>query len=733
MSIINLDSIPPESIAQCNLLHSLTVPKDLIEKGCRIVVPLGDHKQVKTNSANKRRACTPQMELCALMQFASGPVYFNFSDREQEDSIFDLYPNLNRGAIVRNLSADPLFFLPSPESGNVQCAIQPDGSGSLPMGTWMVISGLDKTLAIIIRVIDIFSTPEQDQRLVNRNEILDFNHRAAYQPFTYTYDRHIAGHNWQNPTKSSRSNIVYQGTHSEKGLVVVKTMLKPDMAPPEHVTQARLYRREITMHSKLSHQSILTMFGSDSRCLTIFLEHVPGQDLVHSFSKLCSSDIINIWMSMSDALAYLHGLNMVHCDVKPDNILWDGGRALLCDFGMTTVMPVYRGGGTPWYLAPEFWGGSEFRDGLSDVWALGITMLWLRGHIDLPHRMVGGWNIHVAKDVINSVDNQRSREWRLVVETKQKEITSVDPLIAQMIDPVRTKRPSASEIVQLLKCSAPKDDARSIMDSRMENVFDTTAAPHQRPTIQASPTEEDSFSVEAALEKGQGAPVANTIVQNAPPSFSDSFRAALEFSCQAAYEIGMGGVRRRSENAINVALENDQGTEVIPNTSFKISDYFTPPRKGGSSLCSSDTIIPETSFGIRKGGSVEKTTIPVAESVRIGESVHGGLGEDGSISGTVIPNTPMRNEDSFIGTGQTIIPDTPVVVADTFMEDVENTQGASSVGTVVPESSLAVNDSFKAARAHVPPPPRRRTAARRSRRIADLNVRRSKRLAAKRA
>ncbi|KAK3326593.1 kinase-like domain-containing protein, partial [Apodospora peruviana] len=114
-------------------------------------------------------------------------------------------------------------------------------------------------------------------------------------------------------------------------------------------------------------------------------------DLFHLPYQLrpSSGQLLNLlWKCMNQmlsALNYLEGLAIVHCDLKPDNILYktepDGKTDfILADFGQsTTVKESKRKGwkaGTPGYQAPEmFWGRFEDHSTKMDVFSLFVSIV----------------------------------------------------------------------------------------------------------------------------------------------------------------------------------------------------------------------------------------------------------------------------------------------------------------------------------------------------------------------
>ena len=118
-----------------------------------------------------------------------------------------------------------------------------------------------------------------------------------------------------------------------------------------------------------------------------------GRDLLDysNESSLTVADIRIVARDILDALDYCNARGYVHCDVKPENILWVLGgqrRVKLIDFGLACMISDQRTDtvGTIGYLSPEVILGLP-RDGKSDVWSLAVTLLSLitmRDVFDVP-------------------------------------------------------------------------------------------------------------------------------------------------------------------------------------------------------------------------------------------------------------------------------------------------------------------------------------------------------------
>jgi serine/threonine-protein kinase len=112
----------------------------------------------------------------------------------------------------------------------------------------------------------------------------------------------------------------------------------------------------------------------------LVMEYVAGPSLaavLRAEGTLSPRRVLGLITQAAEALACAHAAGIVHCDVKPGNVLVDGGRVKIADFGIAQVagaVPVTQAGpvmGTPAYLSPERAAGLPATPA-SDLYGLGM-------------------------------------------------------------------------------------------------------------------------------------------------------------------------------------------------------------------------------------------------------------------------------------------------------------------------------------------------------------------------
>ena len=143
---------------------------------------------------------------------------------------------------------------------------------------------------------------------------------------------------------------------------------------------------EIRVVANLQHPHILPLFdsGSANGFLYYVMPFVEGESLRQRLlrePRLPLVEALRIAREAADALAYAHEQGVVHCDVKPENILLQKDHVLVADYGIARAAnygePLASSGtvfGTPQYMSPEQALGNADIDGRSDVYSLGCVL-----------------------------------------------------------------------------------------------------------------------------------------------------------------------------------------------------------------------------------------------------------------------------------------------------------------------------------------------------------------------
>jgi len=170
---------------------------------------------------------------------------------------------------------------------------------------------------------------------------------------------------------------VYEAYDTIEGIVVALKIPHPDQLAEDSL---KLIHREVRITARLDHENILPLRNAmmiddyfviatplGQRTLTERLHYRLGPRTAFSYTE-----------QLIDALAYAHEQRVIHCDIKPDNvILFPNGLVRLADFGIAKVALRTRtivgsGQGTVGYIAPEqAMGKPSFR---SDVFSMGLLI-----------------------------------------------------------------------------------------------------------------------------------------------------------------------------------------------------------------------------------------------------------------------------------------------------------------------------------------------------------------------
>ncbi|MCB2160549.1 serine/threonine protein kinase [bacterium] len=144
------------------------------------------------------------------------------------------------------------------------------------------------------------------------------------------------------------------------------------------------FEREAKAQARFSHGHIVQVhdYGEYEGAPYLVMTYLPGGTLKQRVNGAVTyREAAAILSPIADALAYAHKREVLHRDVKPSNILFDGeGQPMLTDFGIAkllgeveeaTLTGTGLGVGTPQYMAPEQWKGKPVEQ--TDIYALGVV------------------------------------------------------------------------------------------------------------------------------------------------------------------------------------------------------------------------------------------------------------------------------------------------------------------------------------------------------------------------
>jgi serine/threonine protein kinase len=162
--------------------------------------------------------------------------------------------------------------------------------------------------------------------------------------------------------------------------------------PPELSFRADIrqrFLREAETAAQLNHPNIVPIYTVEERDNLVYfvMSYIKGDNLgqrLQQHGPMPPVEVRRILREVAEALAYAHGRNVIHRDIKPDNIIIDDetGRAMVTDFGIARALTDMGDSrltatgmaiGTPAYMSPEQSAGDRAIDGRSDLYSLGVV------------------------------------------------------------------------------------------------------------------------------------------------------------------------------------------------------------------------------------------------------------------------------------------------------------------------------------------------------------------------
>ncbi|KAL5726475.1 non-specific serine/threonine protein kinase [Ranunculus cassubicifolius] len=260
---------------------------------------------------------------------------------------------------------------------------------------------------------------------------------------------------------------VYHGELRDGRVVAVKRLFENSYKRVEQ------FMNEIEILSLLRHQNLVFLYGCTSRhCRELLLvyEYVPNGTIAdHIHGERAKENLLtwpirmSIAIETADALAYLHTSEIIHRDVKSNNILLDNNfHVKVADFGLSRLFPTdvthvsTAPQGTPGYVDPEYYLCYQLNT-KSDVYSFGVVLVELissKKAVDIHrHRH----DINLANMAVNRIQQGALHELldpNLGYETDY-EVRTMMTLVAELafrcLQQEKDMRPCMTEVLEVLR------------------------------------------------------------------------------------------------------------------------------------------------------------------------------------------------------------------------------------------------------------------------------------------
>ncbi|CAL5048384.1 unnamed protein product [Urochloa decumbens] len=305
---------------------------------------------------------------------------------------------------------------------------------------------------------------------------------AGYEMITnhfrrYTYRELVtATRKFKDELGRGASGIVYKGVLKDNRAVAVKKLGDINQGGEE-------FQHELSVIGRIYHMNLVRVWGfcSDGPHRILISEYVENGSLDKTLFSVEGSEILLEWkqrfhiaLGVARGLAYLHHECLewvIHCDVKPENILLDENlEPKIADFGLAKLLNrvgsninVSRIQGTRGYLAPE-WVSSLPITAKVDVYSFGVVLLdLLKGarisdmemNEDEEVEMVLGRIVRILKENLELDGTEQSWisefiDTRLNGDFNYMQARTMMKLAVSCLEEDRSRRPTMENVVQML-------------------------------------------------------------------------------------------------------------------------------------------------------------------------------------------------------------------------------------------------------------------------------------------
>lgn len=320
--------------------------------------------------------------------------------------------------------------------------------------------------------------------------------------FSYKELEEVTNHfHESNELGNGGFGTVYYGKLKDGREVAVKYLFE------HNFKRMQQFKNEIDILTRLRHRNLVTLYGCtsrDSRDLLLVYEYVPNGTLADHLHGDRAKDKsltwpmrMNIAIDTAGALAYLHASDIIHRDVKSNNILLDLNFCVkVADFGISRLFPndvthiSTAPQGTPGYVDPEYHHFYQLTN-KSDVYSFGVVLIELISSMPAVDMSRNSYDINLSNFALSRIQKRAFNE--LIDPSFQNEsdpevermTTSVAELAFRCLQHEKEMRPTMEEVVETLKAiqsdtdntAAEATNAESEISAIQSKTSTTTPSP----------------------------------------------------------------------------------------------------------------------------------------------------------------------------------------------------------------------------------------------------------------
>jgi serine/threonine protein kinase len=299
---------------------------------------------------------------------------------------------------------------------------------------------------------------------------------------------------------------VYKVWDEQRATYLAMKLLREDLAMD--TIFIRRFRREAQALAQLQHPNIVRFYGleEDGLLAFILMDFIDGTTLQHEIRvarcPLPFERILDIMRQVCSALHFAHQQGMIHCDIKPSNIMTHNNDTVLTDFGLAhmtetaATSSLLLGGGTFGYMSPEQARGEKPKV-QTDIYALGIVLFEMLTGGERP------FTGEISDSAGTTRDNVLWEQMNLTPPSIRRWNPDITDRLEQIVQKCLAREPvdrysSALELLDALEGAVPTD--RTVAAAPLVALKKTSSASASiAPPVRSTPARPRSWRIPLAL------------------------------------------------------------------------------------------------------------------------------------------------------------------------------------------------------------------------------------------